>query len=373
MERVFLHRLAVCALFAAMMPLTSCLRPIECYTLSVIADNPAGGSVTGAGQYPEDAIATLEAIPNSGYTFIRWLDGIADNPRQVAVNGDATYTAIFLSDGSAPITDTSGIQAFDTNGASLSQFSVSSTKKIRFSRGNLQYNAATNTWRFAEHQYDRIGQGNTQISAMYDGWIDLFAWATSGWNSGAVAYQPWSTSTNDADYYPGGNWNQNLTGTYAEADWAWHNPISNGGNRAHMWRLPTADEWRYLIKDRPGAASKIAMSTVNNQHGLIILPDNWTTPTGLTFNAGMGGGWIWNTYNLAQWEKMETAGAIFLPTTGGRRDGTTVVEEDVTGFYISSTIYSSEKYRHLSFSPMWYYAPGEGTIHEGQGIRPILD
>ena len=46
--------------------------------------------------------------------------------------------------------------------------------KIFFSQGNLQYQASTNTWRFAEHQYDLIGSDNSNISSTYSGWIDLF-------------------------------------------------------------------------------------------------------------------------------------------------------------------------------------------------------
>ena len=36
-------------------------------------------------------------------------------------------------------------------------FSVSSTKQVHFSQGNLQYQASTNTWRFAEMQWDFVG------------------------------------------------------------------------------------------------------------------------------------------------------------------------------------------------------------------------
>ena len=61
-------------------------------------------------------------------------------------------------------------------------FSVSATKKVRFTRGNLQYQASTNLWRFAEHQYDYVGHkdrgnvyvdsiksNNEKISSTYDG------------------------------------------------------------------------------------------------------------------------------------------------------------------------------------------------------------
>lgn len=66
--------------------------------------------------------------------------------------------------------------------------------KVYFSQGNLQYQASTNTWRFAEHQWDYVGEGNNNISPNYNGWIDLFGWGTSGYNHGAVCYQPWSIS-----------------------------------------------------------------------------------------------------------------------------------------------------------------------------------
>lgn len=98
----------------------------------------------------------------------------------------------------------------------LEPFSVAPGRQVFFSPGNLQYNAAAGThqcaegttqpgtWRFAEHQWDYIGSDNTNISASYNGWIDLFGWGTSGWNSGANAYQPYVTNTITTDYAPGG-------------------------------------------------------------------------------------------------------------------------------------------------------------------------
>lgn len=61
-----------------------------------------------------------------------------------------------------------------TNG----KFSVSPTQQVYFSKGNLQYQASTKTWRFAKHQWDFIGSSNKNISPDYEGWIDLFGWGT---------------------------------------------------------------------------------------------------------------------------------------------------------------------------------------------------
>lgn len=219
-------------------------------------------------------------------------------------------------------------------------FSVSATQQVHFSQGNLQYRASTNTWRFAEHQYDYVGSANSNISSTYSGWIDLFGWGTSGWNSGAVCYQPWSTSTTYSDYYPGGSYTNGLTGAYAEADWAWHNAISNGGNAAHQWRTLTESEWEYLLRSRTNASSKCGTGNINGVGGLIILPDSWTQPSGCPqFNSGYAsnyGDWTHNSYTLAQWAQMESAGAVFLPAAGGRY-GTNVYDVGSNGNYLSST------------------------------------
>ena len=64
-----------------------------------------------------------------------------------------------------------GNENSNDNGAIKAAFSVSADKQIYFSQGNLQYQASTGTWRFAEHQYDMIGSDNSNISSSYSGWI----------------------------------------------------------------------------------------------------------------------------------------------------------------------------------------------------------
>ena len=203
-------------------------------------------------------------------------------------------------------------------------FSVSADKQIYFSQGNLQYQASTGTWRFAEHQYDIIGDDNANISSTNSGWIDLFGWGTSGWNSGANAYQPYSTSTSYSDYYPGGDYSNNLTGNYANADWGVYNKISNGGNATGMWWTLTNDEWYYVINTRANASNKKGVASVNGVNGLILLPDEWTLPDGLVFTSGVADDYgseyyaTVNSYTASEWSKMEANGAVFLPAAGYR-------------------------------------------------------
>jgi hypothetical protein len=262
------------------------------------------------------------------------------------------------------------------DGALPGLFSVSATHQVHFSQGNLQYQASTNTWRFAEHQYDYVGSANSNISPTYSGWIDLFGWGTSGWDSGAECYQPWSTSILNSDYYPGGSEFNGLMGAYAEADWAWHNAISNGGNETHQWRTLTRSEWVYLLGNRTNASSKRGTGNINGVGGLIILPDSWTQPSGCPqFNPSFSssyGDWSRNSYTLAQWAQMESAGAVFLPAAG-YRFGTDVSDVGDNGSYWSSTPYNAHDAYFMNFNSLDLYATYSNGRIGGFSVRPVQD
>jgi len=55
------------------------------------------GIVVGGGIYTEGDSVRLTAMPAEGYRFDSWQDGDTNNPRTIAVLGDATYTANFVS------------------------------------------------------------------------------------------------------------------------------------------------------------------------------------------------------------------------------------------------------------------------------------
>ena len=67
---------------------------VNVYTISVSAIN---GQVIGGGEYQYGTTTDLTAIPNEGYVFDQWSDGVKDNPRTITVTGDAEYTALFTS------------------------------------------------------------------------------------------------------------------------------------------------------------------------------------------------------------------------------------------------------------------------------------
>jgi len=210
-------------------------------------------------------------------------------------------------------------------------FSVSSTTKVTFSPGNLQYYCSTSApkWQFATHQYDYVAFDISAYAANSEKWIDLFAYGTSGYYNSQTNYQPYVVGADESTYYNG-----NLTG---KADWG-YNAINNGGNTENIgWRTLTKSEWKYLFSERSNAASKYGHGSINGINGMILLPDSWKLPDGLSFTPGTSA-WT-NSYTIAQWVLMENAGAIFLPASGSCNSGGIPSEaaQNSAGLYRSST------------------------------------
>jgi len=206
-----------------------------------------------------------------------------------------------------------------------------------FSQGNLQYRASTNTWRFAENQYDIIGNANTNISSYYSDWIDLFGWGTSGYNHGGNCYQPWSTSQAYSDYYAYGNYTYNLYNQTGNADWG-YNPISNGGNQPSQWHTLKHEEWVYVFDTRPTVSGiRYVKARVNYVKGVILLPDDWNSSYYTLNNINQSGvDYSSNVINTTQWNTIEQHGAVFLPAAGSRF-GTSIDVVDIYGYYWSAS------------------------------------
>ena len=225
-------------------------------------------------------------------------------------------------------------------------FSVSATKKVYFSKGNLRAttndNGSSWTWSFADRQYSAVGNaaantsinGNGTVSA--NGSVDLFGWvgASSSFTDDNMAAFGISNSETSSDY-------GNVAGEALKKDWG-TNAISNGGNVANYgWRTLTNDEWNYVVSTRADADSKKGAATVSGVKGWILLPDAWTLPAGVSFTAGAASGYTTNSYTAGEWAVMESAGAVFLPVTGTRH-GSTVQFSTDCGYYWSATSNSAE-------------------------------
>ena len=65
--------------------------------ITAIASPSNAGYVDGGGTYDYGDTISLFAQSNTGHYFEKWDDGTADNPRQVIVEDDVTFTAVFMS------------------------------------------------------------------------------------------------------------------------------------------------------------------------------------------------------------------------------------------------------------------------------------
>ena len=266
-------------------------------------------------------------------------------------------------------------------------FSVSSTKRVIISQGNLQYQASTGTWRFAETQYGYIGNaaGNTTEESSRSGqsdWIDLFGYGTSGYNNGQVNYMPYVNSTASANYYTG-----DLTGN---ADWG-YNAISNGGNRENFgWYTLSQEQWTYLLKTRTCTSSgltgtnneiaRYSLTKIGNQYCLVIYPDNYNHPAGAAQPS--------TKYNYptpaespdyacsitsGDCDLMTKAGAIFLPYAG-YRSNVNVKGCNSETYYWSSTYYSSGSNAYaMRFKQYTVTTNGATSCNQGFSVRLVKD
>ena len=242
--------------------------------------------------------------------------------------------------------------------AGIGAFSVSADKQVTFSPGNLQYHPANDEWRFAPSQLDYIGEGNSNYSPTYNGWIDLFGF------SGSTGSAKFGVSISDdyADY----------SGSFV--DWG-ANQI--GSDAPNTWRTLPFEEWDYLLNTRANASSLKGVAQVNGVNGLIFLPDNWVCPAGITFKSGFNSNSsvdyyaAYQTFTAAEWSKLESAGAVFLPAAGVR-DGSSVGNVQRVGYYWSATEYDSSSVYYL------YVLSGVANMggiphYAGQSVRLVKD
>lgn len=278
---------------------------------------------------------------------------------------------------------------YSNNGAALSiaandLFSVSADTKVRFSRGNLQFNKSAEEWSFMEHQFSTVETESMSIGTNYanQNIVSLFGWGTSNYND----KYPYMTAT--SGYYIDGS----ITDT--EYDWGKHNSsnITNGGGYSGWYTL-SASEWTWLIgptksSPNPGTNCRSVSNTLSDQarftlanidntyKGMIIFPDTYNHPDGVSIT-----GATYNTFSaytatltMNDWNKMENAGAIFLPVAGFRSI-TTIRYTDNQSNYVGeywSTTKNGTNYTTMYFknNQISYY--GE-TVYKGCSVRLVRE
>ena len=216
-------------------------------------------------------------------------------------------------------------------------FSVSATKKVHFSQGNLvasiDASGAPTAWKFAANQYDCLGTGgaNKTIGATA-GDVDLFGWSTAKTTYGISNSK--SVSAYSGDFVDWGK-------AYCEK-----NSIAEG-----TWCTLTNDEWTYMFNNH----SK-KWATVNGVKGYVIAPDGFA-------------GTLSETY--ADDAALAANNLVFLPAAGNRSISG-VEDVGVYGYYWSSTAedqYSAYRVGLLSGN----VGPASATREYGCSVRLVKE
>lgn len=321
-------------------------------------------------------------------------------------------------------------------------FSVAPGKKVRFSKGNLKcttnatpdgeghydWSSASYTWSFMDKQYDRV-----EVADVYDSHTDswyhdvgdehsnektlsLMGWGTTGNNNLPYDYKyPYNTSQGYYGYGYGPN-SGSLSVTNGD-DWGW----CMGGVDS-PWRTLTAIEWSWLMGVQNGGysytptpgtncrESSTVCGKTNARHarariikddqvplaeyeyinGLVIFPDEYKHPEDMadlstsTINyIGESGDSfddpsIVNTLTKSDWNKMEVAGAVFLPASGQRYDdwitdnGNNDRETFITDVNLGGTYWSSTSGRKFFFGAGHFYM-GPEPHSLGYSVRLVTD
>lgn len=198
----------------------------------------------------------------------------------------------------------------------FSEFSVSPTKKVYFSKANLTWNA-TDGYHFHATQFDEEHSGGSSVLnfdySNLPAYGDQQQTNLTGLDRFTWGHIP-NQSINSSYYIT----NQQLADGL---DPEWGKQMTGEGN--DQWRTLTADEWNYLLHHRPGSRFMLVSVLIpityqgdtytSNIQGLLLFPDNFDySGLGLTqaANANKIGFWP------ARINKVYAASSSYTPASG---------------------------------------------------------
>ena len=320
-------------------------------------------------------------------SYVSWTASSSDNNVAKAWQASADLLGVFVSPQSEAEVSSAVVTVSSEDGRAVrvlqvtrngvpdnmwkpKAFTIGDDRRVMLAPGNLQYQASTNTWRFATCQYQYVGDeegersegnvyyegakcNNSEISADYSGWIDLFGWGTGD--------NPTLHTTNSEDYMTWVSWGVNeihYKDTYYQAG---------------TWRLLNSTEWDYLLFRRQNAKVKHVKATVSGVFGIIFLPDEWEAPDGIVIDHQNEV--VCNVFNANEWQLLERNGAIFLPAAESRTgaDYYFGTDDEPMGTYWVYGNNSNDYKPTLNFRKYGLISFGSGNVSIGKSVRMAAD
>jgi len=295
-----------------------------------------------------DTAFTFEGATLDGKTLAGFYTDTACTNKVANANGTLVASVTDYTDSNGKWTKTTATTLYAKwNGAGVltGSFSVSATKTVNFSKGNLYWDGSA--YKFEANQYD----------------------IATSWNASHVSHFFWSKteSVARAETYPdGGATSSDVLFTNGTEETPNSGFTVNG--ETGKFRALSYSEWGYLVSTRTNAASLWGGATVCGVAGYVFMPDGWS---GSGFTSGNSSGNSTNTYDADGWAEMEAAGAVFLPAAG-YRIGTSVNSVGNYGFYWSSTAGDSDYAFYLYFDSSSSVGPADfGHRVHGHSVRLV--
>ena len=235
--------------------------------------------------------------------------------------------------------------------------------QVQFSRGNVYYNGVRLRLELNQYDFRTISNSTAVIGGLSTTTPQGQAGSTY-WYSDTVEI---NINREEGQY---------KTGFMPIADVWPILDISQGGLvLGNEWVPLTQPEMNYIVNSRDGAQDKRGLATVStgsaNVVGAVFLPDEWSLPSECPeFVSGWASGWTTNSYDAQQWQKMEDAGAVFLPAIGSRfvKYGSMSGLGSVGKYWTKTPVGSVNTYI-LSFNTSGMSVTGNNAIWDSCPIR----
>ena len=286
-------------------------------TIEALSNNTTWGTASFKGSPYKGETISFTATAATGYQFVEWQDTDGktlskNNPYSVTLASDLTVKAVFDIYGALP-----GVFTVEKDDQG------NSTKAVRFSNGNL-YRDSSNKCFFESKQYE--------FSSSWDNnHVSHFYWSKYLSNARNLSYEETKTSTDDVFF------TNDVT-------------FKVGNAHAGAYKTLSKDEWEHLITHRSAstvgetANARYAKATIEVNEstsvtGLILFPDVFAVPEGVNTPTGINAqnaGYNTNTYSVDEWEKLESAGAVFLPAAGQRQSSSVTLVGNFGKYWSSS-------------------------------------
>lgn len=236
---------------------------------------------------------------------------------------------------------------FTTLSSALSgSFSVSNTKKVHFSHGNLRYTVSSGIWDFYPNQYDCASTYESNV-------ISLFNW---GYNE-------------TQSIIPNGSFTDNVNRAsddlILDQDWGYHVGEKN------TWRTLTTQEWQYLFNEGAYANATRAglyaygVTVAGKANCTVLYPDGFS-------GTKVSNGDLTSYDTASEWEAAQNEGVVCLPAVGYRSSGS-VNDVNQTATYWSSTAYDSNNAYIVYFNSTILLSGSYNNRDHGYAVRLVTD